>query len=88
MKDNWSFAGSLTEALKDFKLKLKAWNKSTFGNIFLRKKRNTLRLEKVKKALDKRVSRAFLKLERVLLQERQELLKQEELLWLQKSRMD
>lgn len=57
-----------TKALQEFKLKLNAGNKCTFGNVFQRKKRNTLCLEGVKKALDNRVSGALLKLERVLMQ--------------------
>lgn len=51
MKDNWSCAGNLTKALKEFKLKLKAWKKSTFGNVFQRKRRNTLRRKEVRALL-------------------------------------
>lgn len=56
MKDNWNYASNLAEALNEFKLKLKAWNKNMLGNVFQRKKRNSLRLEGVKMALDNRVS--------------------------------
>lgn len=49
-----------------------------FGNVFQRKKQNTLR----------RVIEAMLNLERKLKVEKRELLLQEEILWLQKSRND
>lgn len=86
MRENWKCDTNLTATLNDFKLKLQAWRKDTFGNVFQRKKRNTLRLERVGMALERRVTEAMLWSERMLRQERQELLLQEELLWLQTSR--
>lgn len=49
-----------------FSLKLEAWNKDMFGNIFQRKKRNLLRLEGVQRSLERHVTEALLKLERRL----------------------
>lgn len=44
MEREWNWEGNLTKSLKEFVMKLEAWNKDTFGNIFKRKKRNSLRL--------------------------------------------
>lgn len=45
--EQWKYEGNLTDALNDFRVKLEAWNRHTFGNVFQRKKRNMLRLERV-----------------------------------------
>lgn len=44
LRNEWRSDIILLEALQDLTMKLKAWNKATFGNIFKRKKRNELRL--------------------------------------------
>lgn len=88
MKKEWKKDERLMAALKEFKLKLEAWNRITFGNVFQRKKRNLLRLEGVQRSLEGRISEPMLKLERKLKIERKEILIQEELLWKQKSRHD
>lgn len=67
--------------------KLRAWNRDTF-NIFKRKRRLRIRLEGVVRALDVRASPGLLKLEGILKKEWSEVLVQEELLWMQKSRVD
>lgn len=43
-------------------------------------------MEGVKKAMDEKITKGLLRLEQRMMKERQELLVQEELLWLQKSR--
>lgn len=42
----------LSKTLKDMGMKLKVWNKATFGNIFKRKKCNELRLGGIQCAPD------------------------------------
>lgn len=69
-------------------MKLEAWNRDTFGNIFHRRRRNELRLLGVQRALKRRVTEGLLKLDSKLRLERREILLQEELLWKQKSRYD
>lgn len=60
-----------------------------FGNIFRRKKHNELRLGGVQRALANSHSSGYvLRLERELREERSLVLLQEELLWLQKSRIE
>lgn len=44
IKRGWDKEAVLPDALRELSIKLRAWNKSTFGNIFRRKRRNELRL--------------------------------------------
>lgn len=44
LRKEWLGDAYLPEAFKDLAVKLEAWNKATFGNIFRRRKRNELRL--------------------------------------------
>lgn len=74
----WKWAGSLTQTLKDFHLKLQAWNQDTFGNISRRKKRNEMRLTEICRTLEKRLTEGLLKLQVKLKRERMEILLQEE----------
>lgn len=80
--------GGLTSSLKQFAVKLQAWNKHTFGNIFQKKRRLLLRLEGVQKALDSKPTNSLIVLEARLKREWEEVLFQEELLWKQKSRVE
>lgn len=75
-------------SLKNFTEKLVEWNRDTFGNIFWRKKKLNRQMEGVSKAMETRLTVGLLKLERNLKREWAYLLLQEELLWLQKSRID
>lgn len=70
----WRYEGDLTRALKDLVIKMKAWNKATFGNIFERKKNNELRLGGVHRALALRGSEHLLLLERELREGRRTIL--------------
>lgn len=88
MESAWKWEGSLNQTLKEFQLKLEAWNRDTFGKIFQRKRRNVLRLLGVQRALERRITEGLLKLDSKLRLERREILLQEELLWKQKSRVD
>lgn len=86
MEKEWKRKSDLTTELKEFSQKLIAWNKDTFGNIFQRKNRNIIRLEGVQRLLERQVTESLLKLEMNLRAELKDLLLQEEVLWLQKSR--
>lgn len=70
VKEEWNGDGSLNEALKSFSLKLQAWNKSSFGNIFQHKKCNKLKLTGIHKALSRGINNQLLRLERELKEER------------------
>lgn len=74
--------------MKDFSTKLEAWNHNTFGHIFRRKKRNSLRLKGVQCSLARKVTESLLKLEAKLKIELVEILLQEELLWQRKYRIN
>ncbi|XP_019167697.1 PREDICTED: uncharacterized protein LOC109163410 [Ipomoea nil] len=64
----------------------KKWNKETFGNIFGRKASLQARIKGVQESVFYNTSRGLQVLERKLVTELNEVLKQEELLWFQKSR--
>lgn len=88
LKKEWKGEEKLHCALRDLSTKLKDWNKMTFGNIFKRKKRNELRLGGVQRAISNSQSHFMVRLERELREERRLILLQEEMLWLQKSRVN
>lgn len=85
MRREWRGELALSSALKDLLTKFRAWNMATFGIIFRRKKRNELRLGGIQRALAKKTNRYLLNLEKELREERSLLLRQEEILWHQKS---
>lgn len=85
MKKEWTKDKYLPAALEELTVKLRAWNK---GNIFRHKRRNELRLGGVQKAMANRCSNFLIALERELKMERNLILQQEEMLWLQKSRIE
>jgi exonuclease III len=64
-----------------------AWNKSKFGNIFHRKKRILARLNGVQCALNSRPSESLYRIEKSLREDYFVILKLEEELWAQKSRV-
>lgn len=66
---------------------LTKWNKTVFGNIFVRKKRLYRRLDGTQRALAYSPNPGLIKLEEKLKKELNNVLKQEELLWMQKSRV-
>lgn len=86
LRKEWKGESSLASALQGLSVKLRAWNKATFGNIFRRKRRNALRLGRIQKALASRTTSFLINLEHELRDERNLILLQEELLWRQKSR--
>ena len=64
------------------------WNRHVFGNIFWRKKRLLARLGGIQRALEDYYSHGLIDLEKQLIAELEEVLSQEEIIWLQKSRQD
>lgn len=49
--EEWEWNGNMSESLRKFSDKLKAWNNNTFGNVFKRKMRLQLCLAGVQRAL-------------------------------------
>lgn len=86
LTDEWQGEEALPTALKELAIKLHAWNATTFGNIFRRKCRNELRLGGVQRELAVRVTNHLIQIKRELQEERNLILRQEEILWFQKSR--
>lgn len=86
IKAQWQVEIQSGEALKSLSKDLQTWNKEVFGNVFLRKYKLERRLEGTRKQLAMKVSRYYLDLERQLLEEWEEILHQEQLIWYQKSR--
>lgn len=70
LKKEWKVNTSLPDALKDLKVKLRAWKKAMFGNIFRWKKWNELKLGGVQWAMARSNSNYLLSLERELRKER------------------
>lgn len=69
MEREWNKGLDLMQALDSFSVKLRFWNKDTFGCIFERKKRVRRRLEGVMRAVDMRPTLRPLKLEKNIKQE-------------------
>jgi chaperonin cofactor prefoldin len=76
------------QRLKNFKHTLKSWNKSTFGNILLRKKEIESQLEELQRTfIAGSRTQNLAKEEEKLKQEIEACREQEEILWRQKSRV-
>lgn len=73
--------------MNGFKKQASHWNKHVFGNIFDRKYICLARLNGLQRKLKERQSQYLINLERLLKVELNEILKQEEALWKQKSRV-
>lgn len=85
---NWSQEAPLVPFLKEFAKKLNLWSKEKFYNIFRKKSELWARLEGIQRTLAAGGPRYLLKLEKTLKKEMEVVLKQEETLWFQKSRME
>ncbi|XP_028089245.1 uncharacterized protein LOC114289680 [Camellia sinensis] len=77
-----------TNCVSDFKDRVSLWNKTTFGNIFLRKKRLAARILGVQKSLDSVSNPFFLDLEKSLINDYNGILKMEEDFWALKARIN
>lgn len=83
--NTWDRSSSLQEASEKFATKVVDWNKNYFDNIFVKKKWVMARLSGVQKALRTHPSSSLLALENKLHSELNDILNQEEELWVQKS---
>ncbi|XP_019173302.1 PREDICTED: uncharacterized protein LOC109168902 [Ipomoea nil] len=88
VKSNWNSNVELDQCKNELAAKFRCWNKSTFGNIFHRKRRVLARLEGVQNSLTYNHRSDLIKLGKMLQKELEEILFQEELFWFQKSRED
>lgn len=70
VREVWACDGCLTTSLHTFAGKSEEWNRSTFGHIFKRKKRNILQLEGVVRTMEQRLSEGLVCLEKKLQVER------------------
>ncbi|KAK8701712.1 hypothetical protein V6N13_020091 [Hibiscus sabdariffa] len=88
VRDNWDSSIPIMEAVNNFSIDAEKWNAEVFGAIGRSKKILMARLRGVQRILDKRRTQSMLKLELKLLEELEQLLDQEEMLWKHKSRID
>ncbi|KAK2637718.1 hypothetical protein Ddye_025513 [Dipteronia dyeriana] len=87
IRDSWNSQGS---NVSDFFFKLSnmltVWNRETFGNLFYNKKRTFARLQGVQHCLSSNYRASLATMEEHLIKEYNNIIEQEELFWLQKSR--
>ncbi|XP_030945883.1 uncharacterized protein LOC115970384 [Quercus lobata] len=88
VSDTWDQSSSLQEVSENFATKAVDWNKNHFGNIFIKKKLVMAKLGRVQKVLTSHPSSSLLALENNLHSELNDILSQEEELWVQKSRIN
>ncbi|XP_028790095.1 uncharacterized protein LOC114746079 [Neltuma alba] len=87
VEDTWKDENSLSNNIQAFRHSAASWNRDTFGEIGIRKRRLTARLAGLQKALESKPHSAFLiKLNRELTEAYETICFQQELLWIQKSR--
>lgn len=88
VQENWRNEESLPFALSKLAGCLHEWNRRNFVNIFVRKRWLQRRLTGVQKKLASSCTPGLLKLEAKLSQRLNDTLHQEEILWMQKSRIN
>lgn len=86
VKEKWAPNSNFLQAAGNFQKEAVAWNRSVFGHIMRRKKQILGRLNRVNRELEQSWSHSLASLEEQLRLELYNILKQEELLWYQKSR--
>nr|XP_025611899.1 uncharacterized protein LOC112705278 [Arachis hypogaea] len=86
INDTWKLGEGLPQKLNLLTNGLKTWNKEVFRDVFRRKERALRRLNGIQKSPDYGSNQFLYRLEKELTEELEGILKQEELLWLQKSR--
>lgn len=86
VESNWYGSVLVNTALNDFSIVVKKWNSNVFGNAFYKKKRLIAKIECVLKRLISGAALNLFNLERNLQKDLDEILKQEEIIWFQKSR--
>ncbi|CAL1354334.1 unnamed protein product [Linum trigynum] len=84
--DGWDQQASLPVALEKLATSLSQWSKSTFGNIFHKKRRLLSRIQGIQDKVANNFSRGLYKLQTKLERELDQVLEQEEVYWFQRSR--
>ncbi|KAK4490473.1 hypothetical protein RD792_001150, partial [Penstemon davidsonii] len=82
----WKDAPSIFGAIDRLPKIMREWNRNSFGNIFENKRRLLARINGIQKCLCQEENPFLSSLEKYLIEEYNEILKQEELFWFQKSR--
>ncbi|CAL1356637.1 unnamed protein product [Linum trigynum] len=86
LSSSWIRGQALPCALQDLSSKLQVWNKEVFGNIFQKKKRLANKLHSLETLNERNPSTSSLEEEKKVREDLEDVLWQEEILWLQKSR--
>lgn len=87
VREAWATPAILSTAVSTFAAKARIWNKTTFGNLFHRKKRVLARVGGIQATLSVNPNNFLVDLERVLRAEFQEINKLEEEFWAMKARI-
>ncbi|TYG88190.1 hypothetical protein ES288_A12G001900v1 [Gossypium darwinii] len=82
---NWNSEESVVNMMENFRVKVQNWNNHVYLNIFSRKKQLIHELKIVQRLMELRLNRRFRSRAIELRQALEEVLKQEKLLWFQKS---
>ncbi|KAL5831677.1 hypothetical protein ACOSQ4_017031 [Xanthoceras sorbifolium] len=86
IRGNWDLEGDVNDKISRLTTALQVWNKEVFGCIFHRKRHIMARLQGIQCSLSKGYKHHLVILEGELLQEYNDIINQEEIFWLQKSR--
>jgi hypothetical protein len=86
LKNQWETDAEVPTALEGLTVQLKIWNKWVYGNIFQKKRKVLARLGGIQKAIAVRGNPHLYQLEDDLSAEYNQILRQEEIHWFQKSR--
>jgi hypothetical protein len=86
LKNHWETDAEVPTALEGLTVQLKIWNKWVYGNIFQKKRKVLARLGGIQKAIAVRGNPHLYQLEDDLSAEYNQILRQEEIHWFQKSR--
>ena len=88
-EQSWSLGNDdLLNAIHAVTTRVKEWKEEVFGNIFQKKKKLWRRIQGIQNSMFYGISNSLQQLEVELINEYQEILAAEEVLWLQKSRME
>ena len=85
---SWNKGANFLDTVADFTKQTRRLNKEIFGNIIYRKQKLLARIGGIQRILETKPTHSLTRLEVKLQKELEEVLTQEELLWLQKYRRD
>ncbi|KAH1090331.1 hypothetical protein J1N35_017588 [Gossypium stocksii] len=88
LKKNWEYSGSISNSLDKLTFHFKKWNRTVYGNINTRKRDLIKRIASLQERIDYDTSNSFNHEDSCLLQELENVLNHEELLWKQKAMCD